>query len=109
VLRDLAWLLSTWPDPSVRNASDALALAQRANRLAAERDPLTLRALAAAFAENSQFTDAAATTRRALQLIDPAANAPLASDLTAQLKLYEAGRPFREPAEPASPPPYLRR
>ncbi|MGC4073585.1 MAG: tetratricopeptide repeat protein [Nibricoccus sp.] len=109
VLCDLAWLLATWPDSTIRNSTQALSLAQRANQLSGEQDANALRTLAAAFAENGQFTEAVATAHRALQLTDSSANPPLSAALTAQLKTYEAGRAFREPAEISQPPLYLRR
>lgn len=103
VLADLAWVLATWPDATVRDRAQALDCAQRAERLAGGH-PLALRALAAAYAENGRFPDAVAAARRALELAETAADAALVAALRGQLACYEAGSPFREPA-PLSPPP----
>ncbi|MGC4073947.1 MAG: tetratricopeptide repeat protein [Nibricoccus sp.] len=99
-LADLAWVLATWPEDAVRNGARALELAQRANRLSGGEDPNVLRALAAAYAEGGRFAEAISTARRGAELADAQSNAPLGEALRAQLKAYEAGSPFREPARP---------
>ncbi|HEX2855189.1 MAG TPA: tetratricopeptide repeat protein [Opitutaceae bacterium] len=101
-LADLAWVLATSADASIRNGSRALELARRANEFSGGEHPAVLRALAAAQAESGQFPEAVATARRALERTDAAANAPLADALRLQLKSYEAGSAFREPAPAAS-------
>jgi len=98
-LADLAWVLATWPEASVRNGSEALELAQKANQIAINPDPLILRTLAAAQAENGQFNEAIATARQAAQLADARSDASLAGELRSQIKLYESALPFREGAK----------
>jgi Flp pilus assembly protein TadD len=95
-LSNLAWVLATCPEASVRNGTKAIELAQRANQLSDGQDPVVLRALAAACAEGGRFAEAVTAARRALQLANAHSNAPLADTLRSQLKLYQAGSPFRD-------------
>ena len=101
ILSDLAWVLATWPEKSARNGDEAIKLAQQADRLTGGQDPITLHALAAAYAESGNFTEAVSTARRALDLAKTQANRALADALRSEIKLYQAGSPFRE----ALPPP----
>ena len=89
---NLAWVLSTSADDSLRNGPEALALATQANRLTQGKDPMVLRNLAAAYAENRRFAEAIETANQAMALAAPS----LASELQKQLKSYQAGLPFRE-------------
>jgi Flp pilus assembly protein TadD len=75
-------------------------LTQQANQLSGGQDPMILRALAAAYAENGRFAEAVATARQALQLAAGQNNAALANTLQAQLGFYQAGTPFRDPGHP---------
>jgi len=67
-LSNLAWVLATWSDASVRNGAEAIELARRANQLWAGKEPLAQRALAAAYAETGNFSEAIAAARQALKL-----------------------------------------
>ncbi len=91
---NLAWVLATCPDPSLRNGVDALALAERATQMTGGANPMVLRVLAAAFAENGQYTEAIAAAQRALQLAG--ANPGLAASLQSQLKFYQSHQPYRD-------------
>jgi len=93
---NLAWVLAAGPTASVRNGAEAVKLARRANQLSGGGNPAILRTLAAAYAESGQFTEAVATARRALQLAATQTNTVLIDALRVQIKLYEAGLPFRD-------------
>ena len=93
---NLAWVMATCPLPELRNGSAALALAEEATQLTDGRDPTVLRALAAAFAENGQFTNAVAAAQRAIQIANVRNNDGFASSLQRQLKAYQSGQPFRD-------------
>ena len=67
-LTNLAWLLATSQDASLRNGLKAVQLAKQADRLVGGTNPLVLRTLAAAYAENREFADAIRTARSAMQL-----------------------------------------
>ena len=108
-LSDLAWLLATWPEASIRDRSRALELARRADQLSGGQDPLLLRTLAAAYAENAQFGEAVRTARRALELAAASPDSGLGDALRLQLKQYEAGTPFRDYAAAGLPAPLLLR
>jgi hypothetical protein len=64
-----------------------------------------LDALAAAYAENGQFSQAVATARKALALASQGKPGGLADELRARLRMYEAHRPWRQTAgSPEAPP-----
>jgi Flp pilus assembly protein TadD len=92
----LAWMLATNPDPSLRNGARALQLALLADELSGGQDPKRLGILAATLAETGDFSGAAATAERALQLAGAPDHSALADTLRAQLALYRAGSPFRD-------------
>jgi Flp pilus assembly protein TadD len=68
IRNNLAQLLATCPDLSVRNGSKALQVAQEAVHLSAGKDPVSFRALASAYAENGEFSEAVAAAEKALEL-----------------------------------------
>jgi tetratricopeptide (TPR) repeat protein len=91
---NLAWMLATCPQASLRNGNKAVELAQRANQLTGDGNPVVLGTLAAAYAEAGRFPEAVETAQRALQLAGTQSNTALADDLRSQMKLYQAGLPF---------------
>lgn len=93
VQNNLAWLLATTPEASLRNGPKAVALAEQANRLTGGANLKVLRTLAAAYAEAGRFPEAAATARRAMELGTVQNNQELTIALAKDLKLYEAGKP----------------
>jgi Flp pilus assembly protein TadD len=95
-LSNLAWVLATWPEASIRNGAQAIELAQRASQLTDGQDPMILRTLAAAYAEGGRFAEAITNAQHALQLADARSNSTLADTLQSQLMLYQAGSPFRD-------------
>jgi serine/threonine-protein kinase len=96
ICNNLAWMLATCSDPSLRNGPRALALAQKANRLSTGSNPVFLRALAAAYAENGRFSEAAETAERALQVSNKAARREITQALQNERDLYRAGLPYHE-------------
>ncbi|HEV2454193.1 MAG TPA: tetratricopeptide repeat protein [Verrucomicrobiae bacterium] len=91
---NLAWVLATCPDPSLRDGPTAVALAKHANQLAGGANPMVLRVLSAALAENGQYSDAVAAAQQALQMSRN--NPSLAATLQEQLKIYESHQPYRD-------------
>jgi len=65
---NLAWLLSSCPDAAQRDGKRAVALAQRAARLAMRNGPAHLDTLAAAYAEAGRFGDALKAQEGAISL-----------------------------------------
>jgi tetratricopeptide (TPR) repeat protein len=101
----VAWLLATAPEASLRNGTEALSLAESANHLAPADDPEVLDTLAAAYAENGEFTPAIASATRALHLAMARGDSKMVSAIRSQLLLYEAKKPFHgvQPADTAHP------
>ena len=98
VQNDLAWILATCPQASLRNGTKAVELAQQANDLAGGKNPIILHTLAAAFAEAGRFSEAVETAQRALHLAETQSNTKLAGQLQCEMKLYQTGSPFHSPA-----------
>ncbi len=89
---NLAWLLATSPDGTVRDGTRAVSIAERL--VASAPTAATLDTLAAALAEAGDLEGAAATAERALEAArdDPV----LAADVAARLEMFRAGRPYRD-------------
>ena len=96
VQNNLAWLLATTPDASLRNGAKAVALAEQANRLCGASNAPVLHTLAAAYAEAGRSGDAVATARRALDLALAQKNGDLTAKLKREIELYEADKPIRD-------------
>jgi protein O-mannosyl-transferase len=93
---NLAWLLATCPNASLRNGEKALELAQQADQLSGGGNPMVLRTLAAAHAEKGQFEKAVEIARAASQLATTQGDGELAKNLEQELAFYKAGSPYRE-------------
>src|SRR5438552_2205292 len=98
-LTNLAWLLATSQDASLRNGSKAVELAGQADRLVGGTNTRVLRTLAAAYAENGEFANAIRTGRSAMQLARMHGEDALTTDLDQQIALYQLGMPYRDTAK----------
>jgi protein O-mannosyl-transferase len=96
---ELAWLLATCPEASLRNGKKAVELAEQANQLTGGGNPFVLCTLAAACAEAGRFAEAVETAQRGLHLAEAQSNTGLAGQFQSELKLYQAGSPFHSPAQ----------
>lgn len=94
-LYNLAWLLGTYPDASIRDPSEAVRLAERAARVTLRKDAAVLDVLAAAYAATGRFDDAIATARAALALLP--SRSELATSVQQRLDFYTKGRPYQQP------------
>jgi Flp pilus assembly protein TadD len=103
-LNNLAWLLATSSDGSVRDGAEAVRVAEHACRLSGYKEARTLGTLAAAFAEAERFPEAVATGQRAIELAKAGGNTRFAAVNEQLLRLYRAGRPYHEPPPTASRP-----
>ena len=101
---NLAWVLATCPQALLRDGNKAVELAQRANQLTREGNPVFLDTLAAAYAEVGRFPEAVTTARQALQLAIHQNNTAIVNALQAQIGCYEAGVPFRDLSLTNTPP-----
>jgi len=116
-LNNLAWILATQPDARFRNGPEAVGLAAKACALTRSQKAVLVGTLATAYAEAGRFPEAVDTGERARALWQQTA-ARAADERSKQsaerwvhfnedlLKLYRAGRPYREetqsPAVPAN-------
>src|SRR6266496_3055160 len=97
-MSNLAWVFATSPDDSLRDGPQAVQLAEQALRISGARIPIIFRTLAAAYAENGQFSEAIETARRGIDLANSQGNSGLATELQGYIALYQAGRPLRDPS-----------
>jgi hypothetical protein len=94
ILTNIAGLLATHRDPSLRNGKEAVEFARRAAQVTGGRDPAILEILAAAYAEAGRFSDALLTAHQALEIALRQGNQVLAHHLQSQIAQYEAGKPL---------------
>jgi spermidine synthase len=95
-LNDLAWILATCADAGVRDASEAVELAERACELTGHEDAAILDTLAAAYAEAGRFGQAVTTAQTAMALATHAPAKELADTIGKRLELYRQAKPYRE-------------
>src|SRR5262249_3036113 len=86
--------LATDPKPTPGDGPLAVLLAKEACYAFEEKEPGTLDALAAAYAQNGQFDQAVKTAKRALTLCDGSQPADLAPAIRDRIRLYEKNQPF---------------
>jgi tetratricopeptide (TPR) repeat protein len=98
---NMAWVLATSSDDSIRDGAKAMALAQVAVTLSGGREPRFFRTLAAAYAESGRFSEALAVAQQATTIARMQGNPGLANRLEKDLLLYRARSPVRE-AEPSN-------
>lgn len=90
---NIAWVRSTASDPTLRDGREALELVERAIQTGGE-NPVVLRTLAAAQAENGQFEQAAATCERGEKLAQKNGDAVMADGLRRCRELFQRGEPL---------------
>ena len=91
---ELAWLLASSREDTLRNPADAVRLAERAAELTDRREATVMDVLAAAYAAAGDFERAVATAQVALAL---ATSPEIANPIQARLTLYRQKRPFLVP------------
>ena len=100
---DLAWLLATCSDDSVRNGAEAVSLAQKLLERTGPKNAPALRTLAAALAEKGDFAEALNAARMARNAT--AGNQRLGQQIERMIASFEKGEPFTRPNSlPATPP-----
>jgi tetratricopeptide (TPR) repeat protein len=96
-LNNVAWVLATDVDATVRNGAEAVRDAERACELTGRRQAMFLGTLAAAYAESGRFPEAVTTVEKAIELATAAGQNELVATNQKLLELYRAGQPYREP------------
>jgi protein O-mannosyl-transferase len=94
LLNDTAWLLATYPDAGVRNATEAVDLAKKAVELSGGREPAVLDTLAAALASADRFDEAVKTAQKALELASQQNKPAMVESIRARIQLYQAKTPY---------------
>jgi protein O-mannosyl-transferase len=96
-LNDLAWMLATDARPELRNAAEAVRLAERACELSGHKEARFLGTLDAAYAEAGRFAEAITVAEQARNLALAAGDQVVADAATARLEQYRAGRAYIQP------------
>jgi len=95
IKNNLALLLATTPDDSVRDGQAALKLASEVIAVAGENHPSPLDALGSALAETGDFKGAIEATEKSLAAARAIGRLDLVPKFQAKLKLYRSGKPYR--------------
>lgn len=97
VLNNLAWLLATSPEDSIRDGKRAIELAQKACEETTWKQPHIVSTLAAGYAESGDFDEARKYSKQA---VDSDASSPeVKKQLEGELASYAAEKPWREKQE----------
>lgn len=98
---NLAWIKATSPDAKLREGAKAVEYGKKALELAGQVQPwLYMDTLAAAYAEAGDFRQAVDLLTKALALMTKPEDQKDQPDMEARLKLFQAGKPFREKPGP---------
>jgi superkiller protein 3 len=92
---NMAWVLATSSDASIRDGARAVSLAQEAVELSGGKEPSFLRTLAAAYAENKRFSEAIIAARRGYEIATVQNDSDLAQRLARDAALYRRRTPLR--------------
>ncbi len=95
-LNDLAWILATHTKAEVRDASQAVRLAEAACRLSGGKEGRFWGTLDAAYAEAGRFDEAVETAKKARDLATASGQTAIAKAAEERLKLYERKTPYRQ-------------
>jgi len=99
-LNNLAWLLATCPDATVRDGAQAVKYAERACELTHYSVTPIVGTLAAAYAEAGRFDEAMATAQKACALAAAAGDQGLLQKNQELLELYRKHQPYHETTNP---------
>jgi tetratricopeptide (TPR) repeat protein len=97
---NLAWILATASDSSIRDGTKAVELAEQAVTLSGGKEPQFTRTLAAAYAADNRFTDAIATAQQAILEAKMQGKTALSQTVEQDLILYRSHIPLRKTASP---------
>jgi protein O-mannosyl-transferase len=93
---NIAWVLATASDTSIRDGARALGFAQQAVQLSGGREPRFFRTLAAAYAESGRFSEALAVAQQAAMIASMQGKTDMANKLEKDAVLYRGGLPLRD-------------
>ncbi|MBP7828896.1 MAG: tetratricopeptide repeat protein [Kiritimatiellae bacterium] len=95
-LNNAAWVMAVSTNPALRDGPKAVAMARQALEVLGHENASLLATLAAAHAEASQFSEAVATARRALNQAQKQGETNQIAKARARLDQFRGGRPWRE-------------
>jgi protein O-mannosyl-transferase len=95
-LNNLAWLLATRDEVSAEDANKAVGFAENACKLTEYKEPVFLDTLAVAYAAAGRFDDAVTIANKAINTAKAIGREPIANEIQERMKLYQAGRRYRE-------------
>ena len=94
--KNMAWILATSPDSRIRDGAKAVQLAEHANELTKNQNPIMVITLAAAYAEVGRFPEALKAAEHGLYLAEDAGSVSLAARIREHISLYRAKQPVRD-------------
>lgn len=94
---NLAWLLATCPEDSLRDGPAAVRYAEQACQLTGYAQPPMVGTLAAAYAEAGRFAEAISTCEQTVQLAEQSGARQFAAVNRQLLRLYRANKPYHTP------------
>ena len=102
---NMAWMLATHPDGSLRDGKEAVRLAESLCERTEYRRPEFLDTLAVAYAEVGEFDKAIETAQQAISRWTKAGKANDARAIQQRLELFNAHRPYRDTRRAVPPAP----
>jgi tetratricopeptide (TPR) repeat protein len=100
LLNELAWILATNPDSTVRDGEEAVRLSERACALTNRERPKFLLTLATAYAEAGRFSDATSTGQSALSLAQSTGDTMAVITAEKILSSVQSQQPYRQEPTP---------
>jgi protein O-mannosyl-transferase len=97
---NMAWVLATSSDPSIRNGAMAVSLAEQAVEVSGGKDAIFFRTLAASYGESGKFADAIATAEKGRKIAISRGDSQLARTLERDIALYRANTPLQQRRSP---------
>jgi protein O-mannosyl-transferase len=95
-LNNLAWILATDSDDSIRDGKQAVQYAKKACEQTHYKEVIPLGTLGAAYAEAGQFEEAATMAQKAIDLATDEGKSDFAQVNRQLLSLYKTSRPYHE-------------
>jgi len=93
---NMAWVLATSSDPSIRNGTRAVSLATQAIEISGGKDATCFRTLAASYGECGKFTDAMAAAEKGREIAISRGDSHLVRTLERDIALYRADTPLHQ-------------
>ena len=96
-LAGLAWIYATTSESSLRNAPEAVRLAERADKATSHQDVTAIDALGAAYAAAGRYEDALRAAMDGLALASAAGKSAVAAQFRQRVELYQKRQALRMP------------